>query len=228
MHNSECIGRLVNSATHDLRNVLAVIRESTGLIQDILQQAHKGSGAGALGTCPPLPRPDRLRQALQSVQEQVSHGAELAEAMGYLGQCAEYRDEGAIPCDLTRITRDFCVMATRRGKACALELQCPPTAEPILSPVAPLEVFRALLNVFDVCVSVGGGVRVRFKPMPQARQQDAAVIACDVLDGGANTDMSIAALTGHPLLSPHQAGWTEKILKGGVRQRFVLRVEATF
>ena len=37
MTNEECMGRLVVSATHDLRNALAVIRESAGLPEDMLR-----------------------------------------------------------------------------------------------------------------------------------------------------------------------------------------------
>lgn len=214
MHKSECIGRLVNSATHDMRNVLAVIREAVGLAQDILHQ-------------PPdiaMPRLERVQQALQAVQEQVNHGAALAEGMGHLGQCAEYMDDTPEkPCDLNRIISDFCTMARRRGKACALELRCQHTAEPMLSAAAPLEVFRGLLNIFDACVAVGGGVSLHFKPMRHLHQ---SAIACEVADGGKNIDMVIAALTGHPLLSPLEAGWTEKFLSGtGKGQRFVLRLD---
>ena len=35
MTDSQCMGRLLASATHDMRNVLAVIRESAGLAQDL-------------------------------------------------------------------------------------------------------------------------------------------------------------------------------------------------
>ena len=39
MTDSQCMGRLLASATHDMRNVLAVIRESAGLAQDMVQLA---------------------------------------------------------------------------------------------------------------------------------------------------------------------------------------------
>lgn len=216
MHTSECIGRLVNSATHDIRNVLAVIREAVGLAQDILH-------------LPPdiaMSRLDRVQQALHAVQEQVTHGAALAEGMGHIGQCAEYRDDiPEKPCDLNRIVSDFCTMAQRRGKACALELRCQHTAEPMLSTAPPLEVFRGLLTIFDACVAVGGGVRVCFKPM---LYHGLPAIACEVAEGGTNTDMVIAALTGHPLLHPLVAGWAEKLLPGaGKGQRFIFCVDTT-
>ncbi|MEG2173530.1 MAG: sensor histidine kinase [Desulfovibrionaceae bacterium] len=216
MHKSECIGRLINSATHDMRNVLAVIRESVGLVQDILRQPDAAT------------RLVRVQQALQSVQEQVNHGAELAEGMGHIGQCAEYRDDvSEKSCDLTRITGDFCVMARRRGKACALELHCQPTAEPILSPAAPLEVFRCLLGIFDACAAVGGGVSLCFRPI---LHQGNAVIECEVQEGGKNSDMVIAALTGHPLLRPLSPHWAEKLFPltgGGKGPRFLMHIETT-
>ena len=35
MNESQCMARLLASAVHDMRNVLAVIRESAGLAQDL-------------------------------------------------------------------------------------------------------------------------------------------------------------------------------------------------
>ena len=36
MKDVQCMGRLLASATHDMRNVLAVIRESAGLAADMI------------------------------------------------------------------------------------------------------------------------------------------------------------------------------------------------
>ena len=38
MNTSQCTARLLASAVHDMRNVLAVIRESAGLAQDLAEQ----------------------------------------------------------------------------------------------------------------------------------------------------------------------------------------------
>lgn len=214
MNEAECMGRLTASATHDLRNVLAAIRESVGLVQDILELPD------------PAGRVDRMRKALRDVQQQVAHGAELAEGMAYLAQCGA-QGEGASAaetrCDLARVTRDFCRMAARRGKACALALEDMPPPEPILTDADPLEVFGALLGVFDACAAVGGGARVRLGAVRRGR---ATGILCEVDPEGTNVDMVISALTGCPLLHPENAGWAARLLpwRDAGARRFLLPV----
>ena len=50
MNESQCMARLLASAVHDMRNVLAVIRESAGLAQDMVQLA---AGADKPADAPP-------------------------------------------------------------------------------------------------------------------------------------------------------------------------------
>ena len=106
MKDVQCMGRLLASATHDMRNVLAVIRESAGLAADMIALAAEKGG---------LEHGDRLAAAMREIQQQVIHGAELAEGMEYLAQAGVREDDAeAAPCDLARVTRLFCLMAARR------------------------------------------------------------------------------------------------------------------
>ena len=73
MNESQCMARLLASAVHDMRNVLAVIRESAGLAQDLASL----SGGKAV----PAPGAERLSTALGEVQRSVIQGAALSEAM---------------------------------------------------------------------------------------------------------------------------------------------------
>ena len=106
MTDSQCMGRLLASATHDMRNVLAVIRESAGLAQDMVQLA-----AGA-----DKPADPRVIKALKEAQQQILRGAALAECMEYLAQVSHSENENA-PCDLARVAGTFCLMAARRARA---------------------------------------------------------------------------------------------------------------
>ena len=72
MKDVQCMGRLLASATHDMRNVLAVIRESAGLAADMIALAAEKGG---------LEHGDRLAAAMREIQQQVIHGAELAEGI---------------------------------------------------------------------------------------------------------------------------------------------------
>ena len=80
-----------------MRNVLAVIRESAGLAQDMVQLA-----AG-----PDKPADPRVIKALKEAQQQILRGAALAECMEYLAQISHSENENA-PCDLVRVAGTFC------------------------------------------------------------------------------------------------------------------------
>ena len=84
MNDSQCMARLLASGVHDMRNVLAVIRESAGLAQDM------AALAGAA-----LPRGERLLAALTEVQSQILQGAALAEGMEFMAQAGGAENENA-------------------------------------------------------------------------------------------------------------------------------------
>ena len=192
MNDSQCMARLLASGVHDMRNVLAVIRESAGLAQDMAALA----GAAR-------PRGERLLAALTEVQSQILQGAALAEGMEFMAQAGGAENENAGPCDLARVCRIFCRMAARQARAAQMRLVSGENEEPVWAPVPPLEVLRSLLEIFDLCASVGGQVTLKFTA---GRQQKAEGVIIEVVEG-ANADLALSALTGSPLLNGLRPGW---------------------
>lgn len=197
MNESQCMARLLASAVHDMRNVLAVIRESAGLAQDLTALTSEltpgqNQARGA----------ERLSVALGEVQRSVIQGAALSEAMDYMAQSGN-AEGGAGPCDLVRVCRSFCLLAARQARAAQICLHSIETDEPIWSGVPALAVLRSLLEVFDLCASVGGQVELRF--MAARRQKEEGIII-EALEG-ANRELALAAMTGSPLLNGIRPGW---------------------
>ena len=128
MNTSQCTARLLASAVHDMRNVLAVIRESAGLAQDLAALADSSAARTAGGA---LAGKQRLEAALAEAQRSVGQGAALAEAMDYLAQSggAESGEHGG-PCDLARVNRSFCLLAARQARAAQIGLVSGESAEP--------------------------------------------------------------------------------------------------
>ena len=204
MNVSQCTARLLASAVHDMRNVLAVIRESAGLAQDLAALAS--SSAGGSGSAA---GPQRLEAALAEVQRSVGQGAALSEAMDYLAQSGGADSgEHAGPCDLVRVCRSFCLLAARQARAAQIGLASGESAEPVWAAVPPMDVLRALLEIFDLCASVGGQIRLRF---PAGRRQKEEGIVVEVLEGG-NRELALAAMTGSPLLSGMRPGWRAALM----------------
>ena len=199
MKDSQCMARLLASAVHDMRNVLAVIRESGGLAQDLA--ALEKSGRPAQG---PSPGKDRLAAALQEVQKATTQGAALSEGMDYLAQAgAGEGQEGSETCDLGRVCRTFCLLAARQARASQMRLICGESHEPVWAAVPALAMLRSLLEVFDLCASVGGQVELLFSA-GRFQKQEGVIIE---VREGPNREMALSALTGSPLLSGIRPGW---------------------
>lgn len=213
MNVSQCTARLLASAVHDMRNVLAVIRESAGLAQDLAALAPSSpaasAGGSAGGSNGPAAGQQRLEAALAEVQRSVGQGAALAEAMDYLAQSGGAESgEHAGPCDLVRVCRSFCLLAARQARAAQIRLANGASAEPVWAAVPPMDVLRALLEIFDLCASVGGQVHLRFTA---GRRQKEEGIVVEVLGGG-NRELALAAMTGGPMLSGMRPGWRAALM----------------
>lgn len=213
MNESQCMARLLASAVHDMRNVLAVIRESAGLAQDL---AALSAGQ------PPSRGAERLSTALGEVQRSVIQGAALSEAMDYMAQAGNA--EGvAGPCDLARVCRSFCLLAARQARAAQIHLNSGETDEPVWANVPSLAVLRSLLEIFDLCASVGGQVELHFTA---ARRQKEEGIVIEALEG-ANRELALAAMTGSPLLNGIRPGWRAVLMPWrDAGTRFFLSISA--
>jgi hypothetical protein len=80
------MGRITAGATHELRNVLAIIRESAGLIEDLLALAEERHEQ---------PDPERLRRTLSRIDAQVGRGSDLITALNQFAHCPD-RDQASV------------------------------------------------------------------------------------------------------------------------------------
>jgi C4-dicarboxylate-specific signal transduction histidine kinase len=73
------VAKIAASATHEIRNVLAIIKESAGLVGDVIQSQ---GGRAAVS-------PDKVVRAIDRIDAQVSRGAEI---LTYLNRFAQSLD----------------------------------------------------------------------------------------------------------------------------------------
>lgn len=207
MNENLCMARLLASAVHDMRNILAIVRESTGLAQDIAALAAKQTGSEGEGR--QSARETRIAASLTEVQRAVQQGAALSDAMDYMAHAggADGRDTSG-PCDLTRACRSFELLAARQARGAQMQLDSGETEEPVWINVPVLTVLRSLLEVFDLCAAVGGQVALRFTA---GRRQKEEGIVVDVLDGP-NRELVLAALTSAPMLATMPPGWRAALM----------------
>lgn len=104
------MGEVLASVTHDMQNIMAIIKESSALTDDILM----------INGPPRMKHGDKLEQAQRNIQEQVLRGRDLMLMLnGFAHAATDFPESG----DLVRFSRQISVLAERmvRLKECRLE-----------------------------------------------------------------------------------------------------------
>lgn len=154
------IARLTAGATHEMRNVLAIVKESAGLVADLVEVAGP-DGA---------PSQEKTRWALERIQLQVARGANLSTSLNRIMHGLDHDEERVELKDAalhtTALTRRF---AHQRGRAIQLE-----EGDAVEASASAMDVYMALVAVMEWCLerlSEGGTLVVR----PEGQRQGAAV-----------------------------------------------------
>lgn len=86
------VGQVTASVTHELQNILAIIKENSGLMEDLLL-IHRSAE-------PELA--ERLSKSISSILSQVSRGVELTSDLNYFSHTTDYQESEVYPDELIR------------------------------------------------------------------------------------------------------------------------------
>ncbi len=145
-------GRITAGVTHEFRNVLAIIRESAGLLQDLLCLCDADS----------LKHRDKWETSLTRISQQVDRGTTLADR---LNRFAHSPDLPVAQLDLVDVLDEILFLSRRFARGHLVDLTYHPngTGAPLnLTGEAP-RVFMALFGCIEYAVrhiSGGGTVSV--------------------------------------------------------------------
>lgn len=112
------MGEILASVTHDMQNIMAIIKESGALAEDII----------ALNKFTRIKHRDKLDSALCNIKDQVARGRSLMIMLNGFAHAAE-DFPGA--CDLVRFSEQIGVLAARMVRLKECELIYEPYTEPI-------------------------------------------------------------------------------------------------
>jgi len=87
------MGKIVAGLTHEMRNVLAIVQESSGLIEDLLDA---GSARGET-------LEDRLRRALAGIHRQVCRGIDLSDGLNQFAHTLDGPETALPPNEIARM-----------------------------------------------------------------------------------------------------------------------------
>ena len=130
------LATMTANATHEVRNVLAIIKESAGLIDDMIQLFSK---RGTLDR-------DKVRRTVDRIDTQVKRGADL---LTNLNRLTHSLDEGLATVHLNREVEQLVFMSQRFGRKKGLRVVSREEQRDTPITVHPLRLHMALFSAME-------------------------------------------------------------------------------
>ena len=128
-------GKMCASISHDIKNVLAVINENAGLLEDFCLMAEKGR---------PID-PARLKRLAGDIQEQIRRGDRIVTGMNRFAHSA---DAPSMDVDLSELTDLLAALALRFAAARGVQVHVKRPRGAVRITTAPF----VLLNLMWLCL----------------------------------------------------------------------------
>lgn len=142
------LGRMTAAFTHEMKNVLAIIKESAGLMEDLL---FLSQGAE-------FPQKDRFVRCLTAIQEQTKRGVEMSSRLNRL---AHTPDQEVATVDLIEILEQVVFLSGRFARLKGVTLSLSPHEAALNVVVSPLKLQMAVFGCLECCwrnMTAGGNV----------------------------------------------------------------------
>ena len=127
------IGKVTAGVTHEVNNVLASIREISGLLTDILSITTEDS----------FPRKEKFQTSLQKIQNQVQRGVKLTSQ---LNKFSHLSDNDKANVDLNEIIEHLIFLTERFARLKDIALKIEPSNKSITINTNPFLLQMALFN----------------------------------------------------------------------------------
>lgn len=140
-------GKIAASVTHELRNVLAVINETNGLMADLLAMMREA----------PFQHLEKFQRSVQKIEEQVRRGVEITSRFN---RFAHSMDHACADIDLNSILTQTVSLAQRLAALRNVELKATVCDHPIMLFTNAFRTQMALtmaIEAFIGCLNGGSG-----------------------------------------------------------------------
>lgn len=145
------MGKVTASLSHEIKNTLAIINESVGLMGDLLRKDEPGDWAPY----------SRLTDLMASIEEQVQRSAEIVKR---LNQFAHSMDKSFVELDLNETVRQTVMLAQRFATLRRVKLQIELKSHPLHLLSDPFRLLYVIFGFIDRAINCSpkeGEVRVK-------------------------------------------------------------------
>ncbi len=136
-------GRISASISHEIKNVLAIVNENAGLLEDLTLMADRGK---------PID-PARLKTMAAAVKRQIGRADEIIKNMN---RFAHSVDQTVTTVDLGQTIGLAIALTARFAAMRGVRVDLQPPASPLTIPTAPFFLMNLLCLCLDLCLSASG------------------------------------------------------------------------
>jgi nitrogen-specific signal transduction histidine kinase len=151
-------GKITAGITHELKNVLAIIRESSGLIGDIISISPEAI----------IKHQEKIQNSIVRIKDQIERGVNLTDR---LNRFAHSTDETLSKIDLQETTEQLVTLAQRFARLKHVVLNTvPPDQEvpPVTLVTRHVQIHMALFASLECCLTVmsaGGEINIGIRKL---------------------------------------------------------------
>jgi C4-dicarboxylate-specific signal transduction histidine kinase len=151
------VGKIAASMTHEIKNTLAIILESSGLLSDIISLSQEGS----------FPHKEKFQRVLGNINEQVNRGVDITTR---LNQFAHSMDEPLASIQVPALLEQISLLMRRLAKRRGIELKTAPAAQELSLTSDPFRLLLVLGSVIEKlaeALETGGAITLQAQGAPQ-------------------------------------------------------------
>jgi len=164
-------GKIAAGVTHELKNVLAVIKESNGLMADLIAFAKDS----------PFPQRERFLRCMDRIDGQIGRGVEITSRFN---RFSHSMDNAVADIDLNELVAQTVALTCRFARLKEIELLGSPSDAPVMLTTSPFRLQMALTKAIEACIESmpgKGTIRVSVqgnRPAPRLAEKRPANAPC--------------------------------------------------
>jgi signal transduction histidine kinase len=166
MEKTEFMGKITAGVTHEIKNVLAIIKESAGLLEDLLFLAKDNA---------PLPR-EKLQRTLNRIAEQVTRGVDLSTK---LNAFAHSSDEISASVEINQAVSQAAHLCKRFARLKEITVEVKPAEKNSTITTDPLLLQMLLFQCMDLLMHLtgpGSTIELRTADSPKGKCVEIAAL----------------------------------------------------
>jgi signal transduction histidine kinase len=145
-------GKITAGITHEIKNVLAIIQQSSGLMEDILDVTEDDA----------FPHKDKFIKSVDRIRGQIQRGIDLTTC---LNRFAHSPDHCPASLDLNETSEQMVLLASRFARLKNIVLESSPSDPPLIIRSDPVALEMALFESIEILLNViSSGGKITLSP----------------------------------------------------------------